>query len=293
MGMRPLVILRGGGDLATGIAARLHRSGFAILVLEVAQPLAIRRLVALAEAVYEGETQVEDLHGRRVESTAQAWGVLENGGIPVRVDPEANSLRETPAAALVDARMTKRPPELPAQNVPHGKPRNEPGPTAGPAVEREAEQLVIGLGPGFTAGLDCHAVVETQRGHWLGRVIWNGAALADSGVPEPVAGYSVDRVLRAPVAGVLKGVRALGSIVEPGETIAEVDGQALRAPFRGALRGLLHDGLDVHPGMKVGDLDPRCEPIYCSRISDKALAVGGGVLEALLSRPEIRRRLSE
>src|SRR3990170_3716418 len=271
MGKGPLVILRGGGDLATGVAVRLHRCGFAIVVLELARPLAIRRLVALAEAVYEGEMQVEDLHGRRVESAAEVWGALEAGGIPVRVDPEANSLRELPAAALVDARMTKRPPEL----------------------GREAAPLVIGLGPGFSANRDCHAVVETQRGHWLGRVIWNGGASADSGVPEPIAGYTVDRVLRAPVSGVLEGARALGSIVEPGETIAVVNGQALRAPFRGALRGLLHDGLDVQKGMKVGDLDPRCEPAYCSRISDKALAVGGGVLEALLSRPEIRRLLSD
>lgn len=266
----PLVLLRGGGDLATGVATRLHRSGFRVLVTETEQPLAVRRLVALAQAVYDGEVEIEDLRGKRIEAVERAGECWTAGAVPVLVDPEAASLAALNPAALVDGRMRKKPPEL--------------GLGAAP--------VVVGLGPGFTAGVDCHAVIETNRGHHLGRVLWQGRTEADSGVPEPVRGYDVDRVLRAPAEGRLQAGVQLGSVVEAGDRLAEVGGVPLEAPFRGALRGLVHDGLPVRKGMKVGDLDPRAEPSYCFQISDKALAVGGGVLEALLSQERVRRQLA-
>ncbi len=266
---RPLVLIRGGGDLATGVAARLHRSGFCVVVLEIAQPRAIRRSVALAEAIYAGEVDVEDMHGVRCADVGAVRGALDQGWIPVLVDPAADSRHVLEPLALIDARMRKVPPEL----------------------GLEAAPFVVGLGPGFTAGVDCHAVVETQRGHHLGRVLWQGQAAPDSGVPEAVAGHDRDRVLRAPESGTLQARLPLGAMVRAGAEIARVGSVPLLAPFDGALRGLLHDGLEVVQGEKVGDLDPRGVPAYCFEISDKSLAVGGGVLEALLSRPEIRRRL--
>jgi xanthine dehydrogenase accessory factor len=265
----PLILIRGGGDLATGVAARLWRSGFAVVVTEIAQPRAVRRLVALAEAVYAGRVEVEDLRAVRVDGAEEVRRALRTGAIPVVVDSEAAIRRRLGPAALVDGRMRKAPPET--------------GIDGGP--------FVIGLGPGFTAGRDCHAVVETNRGHTMGRVIWEGIALPDTQIPESVAGVDLDRVLRAPADGVLRARLDLGSLVRKGELVADVDGTALVAPFDGALRGLLHDGLRANRGEKVGDLDPRADPTYCRLISDKSLAVGGGVLEALLSRPEIRRLL--
>jgi len=172
-------------------------------------------------------------------------------------------------AAIVDGRMRKAPSELPL----------------------DAARLMIGLGPGFEAGVDCHAVIETRRGHHLGRVLWQGRASPDTKIPEAVEGYAVDRVLRAPRSGVMQGLLPIGSLVRQGEPVLAVNRQQVVAPFDGALRGLLHDGLRVERGMKVGDLDPRREARYCREVSDKALAVGGAVLEAVLSRPELRRAL--
>ncbi|MGA9533119.1 MAG: selenium-dependent molybdenum cofactor biosynthesis protein YqeB [Anaerolineales bacterium] len=264
------VLLRGGGDLATGVAVRLQRAGFHVLVTEIEQPLAVRRLVAAAEAIYSGEVQIEECTARRIDIVGDAELAWRQGVIPVLVDPTLECRSELNLLALIDGRMRKSPPEIGMQAAP----------------------MVIGLGPGFTAGLDCHAIVETNRGHHMGRVIWAGTAEADTGVPERVAGHDVDRVLRAPADGALVAHAELGEVIEEGQTIATVDGSPLTAPFRGALRGLIHDGLRVQRGDKVGDLDPRAEPSYCTHISDKALAVGGGVLEALLSRPEIRRSLA-
>lgn len=263
-------LLRGGGDLATGVAARLHRAGFQVLVAEIEKPLAVRRLVALAEAVYAGRVVVEDLVGQRVAAGADVESIWDQGEIPVDVDPDALSLSRFDFDALIDARMRKKPPE----------------------TGLDAAAMVVGLGPGFIAGEDCHAVVETNRGHHMGRVFWEGQAEADTGVPEPVRGYDVDRVLRAPAQGKLYTRVTLAAHVSEGQVIAEVDDTPLPAPFDGVLRGLLHDGLRVAKGTKIGDLDPRGDVRYCYEISDKALAVGGGVLEALLSRPRIRQRLA-
>jgi xanthine dehydrogenase accessory factor len=267
---RPLVIIRGGGDLASGVALRLHRSGFQVLITEIERPLAVRRAVSFAEAIYTGEVQVEEVIGRHVGDIAEIKAALDEQIIPVMVDPPAQVQDWISPIAIVDARMRKKAPESGI----------------------EAGQILIGLGPGFTAGLDCHAVVETNRGHQMGRVIWEGSAEEDSGIPEPIQGYAVDRVLRAPVDGVLKGGVKLGTLVKSGEELARVGDQAVYAPFDGVLRGLVHDGLEVHTGMKIGDLDPRGVVKYCFTVSDKALAVGGGVLEAMLSYKTIRKAIA-
>jgi xanthine dehydrogenase accessory factor len=264
-----VVLIRGGGDLATGVAARLHRIGFDLILTEVAQPRAVRRLVAAAEAVYAGEVQVEDLRCRLVRSSKDIVEAFQLDILPVIVDPDAVIREDFKLIALIDARMRKRPPE----------------------IGMDAAPMVLGLGPGFTAGVDCHVVIETNRGHHMGRVIWNGTAEPDTGIPEPVSGYDVDRVLRSPADGRIEDGLPLGTLVKTGDTIATVNGVRLLAPFDGSLRGLVHDSLNVKTGEKVGDLDPRGDRSYCYQISDKSLAVGGGVVEALLSRSEIRRVL--
>ncbi len=265
----PLVLIRGGGDLATGVAVRLHRCGFHVVITEIEKPLAVRRLVAFAQAVYASECLVEGVHARLAANPSEAHRILEDGDVPVMIDPPADCRKELDPAVLVDARMRK----------------------AAPEIGMDAADFVIGLGPGFRVGRDCHAVVETNRGHDMGRVIWEGSAEADTSIPESVAGYDVDRVLRSPADGMLMDGIPLASLVEGGDEVARVGDKTIIAPFRGILRGLLHDGASVHAGMKVGDLDPRLERTYATRISDKALAVGGGVLEAILSQEEIRKEL--
>jgi xanthine dehydrogenase accessory factor len=233
--------------------------------------MAVRRLVSFAQAVYAGEVWVEEIHGARIEGADLAADVLGTGSVPVIVDPEARSLSLLRPRVLVDGRMRKAPPEIALDDA----------------------ILVIGLGPGFTAGSDCHAVVETKRGPRLGRVLWQGSAVSDTGVPEPAGGFAEERVLRSPVAGEMRGLVPLGSRVNAGQAVAEIAGTTVVAPFDGVVRGLLHDGLHVEAGVKLGDIDPRNDASICALISDKALAVGGGVLEAALSRREIRRGLGE
>jgi len=266
----PLVVIRGGGDLATGVAVRLHRAGFPVVVLEMEKPLAVRRLVAMAEAIYAGQVIVEGIEARRAASADAVPSLLQAGVLPVLVDPQAASIAILRPAAIVDGRMRKAPSELPL----------------------DAARLIIGLGPGFEAGVDCHAVIETRRGHHLGRILWQGSASADTKVPEAVEGYAVDRVLRAPRSGTMHGLLPIGSLVRQGDAVLAINGRQVFAPFDGALRGLLHDGLLVERGMKVGDLDPRREARFCTEVSDKALAVGGAALEAILSRPDLRRALA-
>lgn len=259
------VLIRGGGDLASGVALRLHRSGVRVVVTELPQPLAVRRAVSFAEAVYEGTWEVEGVRGRLVEADqlSAAWEADE---IPVLVDPDLEILTAYRFPVIVDGRLIKRPPAP----LPHPVP------------------LHIGLGPGFTAGSDCHAVIETRRSHTLGRVIWEGVSQADSGEPEG----DPRRVLRAPADGVLQGVKRIGEHVEAGEVVAVISDQySVISPFGGVLRGLLHDGLHAAKGMKVGDVDARDDRAACFLVSDKALAIGGGVLEAVLSKREIREKL--
>jgi xanthine dehydrogenase accessory factor len=267
---RPIIVVRGGGDLATGVAVRLHRTGFDIVVLEIQQPLAVRRSVAFAEAVYSGEIEVEGVRGVSLADAAQISQLHAQGIVPVMVDPDANLIESMQMSALVDGRMRKAPPE----------------------INFASHLFTIGLGPGFTVGVNCQAVIETNRGHDMGRVIWQGSAQADTKIPEPVAGHDVDRVLRAPTSGLLERGLEIGARVRAGAEIVRIGGVPVEAPFDGVLRGLVHDGLHVDEAMKIGDLDPRGEPSFCFSISDKALAVGGGVLEALISQPRIRRALS-
>jgi xanthine dehydrogenase accessory factor len=267
--MNDLILIRGGGDLASGVAARLHRAGLKILITELEQPLVVRRLVSFAEAVYAGEIQVEEITGRKAAGVEQVPDILFAGEVAVLVDPDLDVLTHFSPAVIVDARMIKKPPKDQPEGVP----------------------LTIGLGPGFTAGEDCDVVVETMRGHTLGRVLWQGQARPDTGIPETVGGRDAERVLRAPTDGHLTTFVKITDLVRKGDLLAEAGGAQLTAPFEGVIRGLLHEGLPVRKGMKIGDLDPRKDPAYCSLISDKSLSIGGGVLEAILSKAEIRARL--
>jgi len=264
-----IALVRGGGDLASGVALRLHRAGCGVVVTELSQPLVVRRYVSFAEAVFRGRFAVEGVSAQHVTDVEEARAVLARGEIAVLIDPGAACRHALQPAVIVDARMLKRAPDL----------------------GRDAAPLVVGLGPGFVAGENCHAVVETMRGHTLGRVFWSGAAEPDSGVPESVVERRTERVLRAPADGVLRNRVDIGAHLAAGDLIATVGEAEVRAPFKGVLRGLLHDGLPVTRRLKIGDLDPRDDERYCTLVSDKSLAVGGAVLEAMLSKVEIRRLL--
>jgi xanthine dehydrogenase accessory factor len=254
------ILLRGGGDLATGVAYRLHTAGFPVIVLELGHPLVVRRTVALATAVVQGAVQIETVRGVRVDSAQDAITLSESGVIPVLVSAELPDDLRRHAHAIIDARMAKRNINTTIDQAP----------------------LVIGLGPGFTAGEDVHAVVETMRGHTLGRVIWHGSALPNTGTPGLVAGKGAERVLRAPIDGIANWGKEIGDRVLTGERIGSVGGRPVVVPFDGVLRGLIAPGTQVKAGLKIGDVDPRGDVESCFTISDKALAIGGGVLEAVL-----------
>jgi xanthine dehydrogenase accessory factor len=256
-----LVLIRGAGDLASGVAWRLQRCGFPVVLTELPAPLVVRRTVAFAEAVFEGETFVQGTHARGAADAQEARYLLAQGIIPVLVDPAADCRAELQPAVLVDAIMAK----------------------ANTGTTREDAPLVVALGPGFTAGLDCHAVVETNRGHDLGRVIWQGAAESDTKTPGEIGGYRGARVLRAPSDGHVEAQVHIGQDVHEGQVIAHVGGVPLVAPFDGVLRGLVHQAVPVETGMKIGDVDARGRARFCFTISDKSLAIGGGVLEAILT----------
>ena len=255
-----LVLVRGGGDIGSGIAHRLRRADLRVVISELPQPLVIRRTVAFASAVYEGRFEVEGLEARVAVDWADAQAVLAAGMVPVVVDSTGQTVLRWPFDALVDARLAKR--------------------NLGTSITDAP--LVIGVGPGFVAGRDVQAVVETMRGHNLGRVILAGSAEPDTHVPGLVQGYGRERVLWSPSSGAFRGNAAIGQRVEAGQIVAHVAGTAVPAPIAGVLRGILHDGLVVSQGQKVGDIDPRGQVEYCHTISDKARAIAGGVLEALL-----------
>ena len=256
---RGLVVVKGGGDLASGVIYRLWRVGFPVVVTEIAQPTVVRRAVAFAQAVYDGETTVEGLTARRVSHAGQALAALQEGIIPVLVNPQAQVVRELSPQVVVDAIMAKRNLGTRITDAP----------------------LVVALGPGFVAGVDAHAVIETKRGHHLGRVILRGAVEPDTAVPADVRGYTQERVLRAPADGTVKAYKNIGDPLLAGEVVAEVGSCAVSAPFSGVLRGLIQEGVWVRKGIKIGDVDPRGMREYCFTISDRALAVAGGVLEAV------------
>jgi xanthine dehydrogenase accessory factor len=267
-----IVLIRGGGDLASGVALRLHHVGFRVVITELAQPLAVRRLVSFSEAINAGETTIEGIIARRVtdiDDTLRILQILSKGRIAVLVDPDARAAQLLHPSVIVDGRMRKLPPEPLRHNA----------------------MLYAGLGPGFSASNNCHAAIETQRGHWLGRVIWQGSPREDTGIPDMVGDQGAARVLRAPTDGILKTQAQIGDHLEAGQLIAEVNGQAVNAPFKGVLRGLLPADFQVKAGLKIGDVDPRDDPAVCSLVSDKSLAIGGGVLEAILMKTELRPHL--
>jgi xanthine dehydrogenase accessory factor len=266
--MPSTVLIRGGGDLASGVALRLYRCGLNVVITELAEPLAVRRTVSFSEAVYEVQVTIEDVIARRVTDPTDMLkiiNVLSKRQVPVLIDPECTSERILHPIAIVDARMLKRPPERFSHKA----------------------MLYIGLGPGFRAPDNCQAVIETRRSHRLGRVIWSGESSGDTAQPEGDG----RRVLRAPADGVFESTAAIGQHFDAAQEIASVGQHVIEAPFPGVLRGLLRPGLTVTSGLKVGDLDPRDDPSLARLVSDKSLAVGGGVLEALLTRPEVRSKL--
>jgi xanthine dehydrogenase accessory factor len=275
-----LILLRGGGDLATGVAYRLHKAGFPIIVTELPHPLVVRRRVALATAVLEGEVAVEDLRAVRVDSFEEAVTLAQTGVIPVLASTE-------PPDALLNSSLATR--HSPLLNTPLAT-RHSPLVLIDARVAKrnidttiDQARLVIALGPGFTAGIDCHAVIETNRGHRLGRVIWQGAAEPNTGTPGLVGGKGAERVLRAPVAGVASWRMDIGDRVREGEIMGDVAGMAIKAPFDGVVRGLIAPGTAVSERLKIGDVDPRGDVEACYTISEKALAIGGGVVEAVLT----------
>ena len=262
-----LVLIRGAGDLATGIALRLYRSRMQIVMTDMEKPTAIRRTVAFSEAIVHGETVVEGVKACRAKDSREALELLSKGVIPVLADPKGEAISQLRPDGVVDAILAKK--NLGTKI------------TDGP--------MVIGVGPGFTAGEDCHAVVETMRGHTLGRVIYQGSALPNTGIPGLIGGFSGERVLRAPAEGVFHPLLAIGAQVKEGDVAGFVSNERneddipMICTLDGVLRGILADGTPVHKGMKAGDIDPRGNVEHCYSASDKALAVGGGVLEALLA----------
>ncbi len=285
---KPLALIRGGGDLGTGVALRLQRAGWRVIITELLQPLVIRRKVAFASAIYDGSIGVEGTIGRRIhadqiEPEASACWAADQ--IPVVVDPDRLVAAQLHPLAMIDAIMAKR--------------------NTGARIEDAS--IVIALGPGFMAGTDCHAVIETQRGHNLGRVYYRGAAQADTGTPGNVGDQDTQRVVRAPVDGIFYAQRKIGDRLKAGDVIgrvitvdvsltdsaagrlAAIDrdasqplGIVVKTKIDGVLRGELHDGLKVLANTKIADVDPRGATEYCFTVSDKSWAVGGGVLEAVL-----------
>lgn len=265
--MKDLIIVRGGGDLATGTIYKLKKSGFPVLILEAAEPSAIRRNVAFCEAVYQGTQTVEDLTCCLAESPEQAEQFLREGKLTIQVDPGGETIFKLQPLAVVDAILAKK-------NL---------------GTCREMAPVTVALGPGFAAGEDVDAVIETKRGHNLGRVIWKGTASPNTGIPGSIGGYDKERVIYAPAKGILRNVKHITDRVSKGETIAIVETEQgtvpVEATLDGILRGLIRDGYPVKEGFKMADIDPRTDEYNnCFTISDKARCIAGGVLEAILQR---------
>jgi len=254
-----LIVIRGGGDLASGVAVRLFRAGFSVMILEVDHPTVIRLPVSFARAVYEGKAIVEEIEAVLIPSWEKAKDTIKQGKIPVLIDPKGSCIKKLSPIVLVDAILAKR--------------------NLGTTIDQAP--LVIGLGPGFTAGEDVEVVIETERGHKLGRVLYQGQAAPDTGIPGEVGGESKRRLLRAPAEGKIIPLRKIEDLVKEGEVIAEVEGIPLKAEISGVLRGLIYPQSWVTKGMKIGDIDPRGIKEYCFTVSDKARSIGGAVLEAV------------
>lgn len=265
--MNNLIIVRGGGDLATGTIYKLYQCGFPVLVLEVPRPSAIRRNVAFSEAVYEGKQTVEDVSCYLAESIADAERLLTEGKLTMLVDPKGEAITWLKPLAVVDAILAKK-------NL---------------GTNRSMAPITVALGPGFEAGCDVDAVVETQRGHNLGRVLWQGKAAPNTGIPGIIGGYGKERVIYSPAAGILRNVCRITDTVKQGQTIAVIETDTEKIPviatLNGLLRGLIRDGYPVSKGFKIADIDPRIEEYNnCFTISDKSRCIAGGVVEAILHR---------
>lgn len=258
-----VVLIRGAGEIASGVAHRLQRSHFKVCMIEIPHPLAVRRAVAFSEAIYEGEKEVEDVRAKFISKPEEIESVWKKGDIPILIDPDGKKTRNfSKPDVLVDAIMAKRNLGTQVNDAP----------------------LVIGLGPGFAAGKDVHIVIETNRGHDLGKMIPKGTAEPDTGIPGEIGGYMMERLLRTMKKGIFHPQKSIGDRVNKGLVVAVVDDFPVIARISGVLRGLLREGAEVRKGMKVGDIDPRSKRESCFTISDKARAIGGGVLEAVLYR---------
>lgn len=262
------VLIRGAGDLASGIACRLHQCGFSIVMTDIEIPTAVRRTVAFSRAVYEQTAEIEGTTAVRCRTIGETETALRQEQIAVVIDPKAEIRTVWHPDVVVDAILAKRNLGTSIQDAP----------------------IVIAVGPGFTAGEDCHCVVETKRGHYLGRCIYQGSAIPNSGVPGNIGGYTTERLLRAPCDGVFEPTVSIGDVVQPGDICGMVNGVPMCSEIPGVVRGLLQYGVAVTEGMKSGDVDPRCEPEHCHTVSDKARAIGGGVLEAILHLTEENRK---
>ncbi len=258
-----VVLIRGAGEMASGVAHRLHQSHFKICMIEISHPLAVRREVTFSEAIYEGEKEIEGIRAKLISKLEEVELTWEQGAIPILIDPDAKIARNfLKPDILVDAIMAKKNLGTQVNDAP----------------------LVIGLGPGFTAEKDVHIVIETNRGNNLGKMILKGSAEPDTGIPGEIGGYTIERLLRTMKKGVFHPQRSIGERVNKGAVVAVVEDFPVIAKISGVVRGLLRDGVEVKKGMKVGDIDPRGKREVCFTISDKARAIGGGVLEAILYR---------
>lgn len=256
-----MVVVRGGGDIATGVVQKFYRQGFRVVILEIEQPLAVRRTVALSTAVYTGETQVEDLIAYKINSPKACEEIWNQGKIPILIDPKGEHIRTLKPAILIDGIIAKK-------NL---------------GTHKRLAPVTIALGPGFEAGVDVDVVVETMRGHHLGRLYFTGMALPNTGIPGEVGGKTEERVIYAPCSGKVTHVRRIGDQVKEGEGIFYIDDFLVLSPISGTLRGLIHEGLSVKKGLKCGDIDPRDHhTIDCTRISDKARTIGEATLKATL-----------
>ena len=257
-----IVFIKGAGDLATGIAYRLKVCGFNVVMSEIEKPTTVRRTVAFSQAVFDKTTEVEGMKGVLVDSVDKINEELTKGNIPVVIDPKGEFIEKLKPQVVVDAIIGKK-------NCAGTKISDAP--------------IVIAVGPGFEAGADCHCVVESQRGHYLGRTIYKGCAIPNTGVPGNIGGYTVERIIRACDDGIIEPLVSIGDYVEEGQELASVNGNYIYASISGIVRGMLEKGIRVNKGMKSGDIDPRCERHHCFTISDKARSIGGGVLEAILT----------
>lgn len=259
--IKDIVVVRGGGDIATGTIQKLHRSGFKVLVLEINKPTAIRRNVSFSDAVYNGETEVEGIKGVLVKNEEEINNCFKNGIIPIVVDGTAELINTIKPSIVVDAILAKR-------NI---------------GTHKKMAPITVALGPGFEAGVDVDIVIETMRGHNLGRLIFKGQAIKNTGIPGEIKGYSKERVIYSEDNGAIKNIKSIGDIVQADEVIALIGESQVLATISGILRGIIKDGTYVYKGLKIADIDPRLKELEnYNTISDKARSIGGGVLEAIL-----------